>query len=89
MDLFEYQAKELFADYDVPIPDGKVAHTAAEAREIAAGYAADGRPVVVIKVGTLDKPAEIMPQIAIFTIDKQPFHHIPDGMPAFERRPTQ
>ncbi|HEY2552862.1 MAG TPA: ADP-forming succinate--CoA ligase subunit beta [Streptosporangiaceae bacterium] len=49
MDLFEYQAKELFADYDVPIPDGKVARTAAEAREIAAGYAADGRPVVVIK----------------------------------------
>jgi succinyl-CoA synthetase beta subunit len=49
VDLFEYQAKELFADYDVPIPDGKVAHTAAEAREIAAGYAAEGRPVVVIK----------------------------------------
>ena len=49
MDLFEYQAKELFADYDVPIPDGKVARTAAEAREIAAGYAAEGRPVVVIK----------------------------------------
>ena len=44
------------------------------------------RPAVVIKVGTLDKPAEIMPQIAIFTIDKQPFHHVPDGMPAFERR---
>ena len=49
MDLFEYQAKELFADYDVPIPDGKVARTAAEAREIAAGYADEGRPVVVIK----------------------------------------
>ena len=47
------------------------------------------RPVVVIKVGTLDKPAEIMPQIAIFTIDKQPFHHVPEGMPAFERRPPQ
>ena len=45
------------------------------------------RPVVVIKVGTLDKPAEIMPQLAIFTIDKQPFHQIPAGMPAFERLP--
>jgi hypothetical protein len=22
-----------------------------------------------------------------FTIDKQPFHHIPEGLPAFERRP--
>ncbi len=49
MDLFEYQAKELFADYDVPIPDGKVAHTAEEARAIAADFAAAGKPVVVIK----------------------------------------
>jgi succinyl-CoA synthetase beta subunit len=49
VDLFEYQAKELFAEYDVPIPDGKVAQTAEEAREIAAGYAADGRSVTVIK----------------------------------------
>jgi succinyl-CoA synthetase beta subunit len=49
VDLFEYQAKELFADYDVPIPDGKVAHTAEEARAIAADFAAAGKPVVVIK----------------------------------------
>jgi succinyl-CoA synthetase beta subunit len=49
VDLFEYQAKELFADYDVPIPDGKVAHTPEEARAIAADYAAAGKPVVVIK----------------------------------------
>jgi hypothetical protein len=28
-----------------------------------------------------------MPKVAIFTIDKQPFHHVPEGMPAFERRP--
>ena len=46
------------------------------------------RPVVVVKVGTLDNPAAIMPKIAIFTIDKQPFHHVPDGMPTFERRPS-
>jgi succinyl-CoA synthetase beta subunit len=49
VDLFEYQAKELFAEYGVPIPDGRVAGTAEEAREIAAGYAAEGTPVVVIK----------------------------------------
>jgi succinyl-CoA synthetase beta subunit len=49
VDLFEYQAKELFAEYGVPIPDGKVASTASGAREIAAGYAARGKPVVVIK----------------------------------------
>ncbi len=49
MDLFEYQAKDLFAEYGVPIPRGNLARTAAEAREIAAGFAAEGKPVVVIK----------------------------------------
>ncbi len=28
VDLFEYQAKELFAEYGVPVPKDKVAHTA-------------------------------------------------------------
>ena len=49
MDLFEHQAKELFAEYGVPVPNGKVARTAGEAREIAAEFAAAGRPGVVIK----------------------------------------
>ncbi len=49
MDLFEYQAKELFAEYGVPIPRGQVARTVQEVREIAAASAAEGKPVVVIK----------------------------------------
>ena len=49
MDLFEYQAKELFAEYDVPIPAGRVAHTPEEARVIAAEFAVAGQPAVVIK----------------------------------------
>jgi succinyl-CoA synthetase beta subunit len=49
VDLFEYQAKELFAEYDVPVQPGRVAGTAEEAREIAAGFAARGRPLVVVK----------------------------------------
>jgi succinyl-CoA synthetase beta subunit len=49
VDLFEYQAKELFAEYGVPIPRGKVAATAEQAEEIAAQFAAEGKPVVVIK----------------------------------------
>ncbi len=49
MDLFEHQAKELFAEYGVPVPSGKVAHTAEEARDIAAEFAAKGQPKVVIK----------------------------------------
>jgi succinyl-CoA synthetase beta subunit len=49
VDLFEYQAKELFAEYDVPVQPGRVAGTPEEAREIAAGFAARGRPLVVVK----------------------------------------
>jgi hypothetical protein len=43
---------------------------------------------VLLKVGTLDDPSEFgAPQMAIFTIDKQPFHQIPEGVPVFERMP--
>ncbi len=37
MKAHEYQAKELLAEYGVPVPVGGVAKTASEAREIAAG----------------------------------------------------
>jgi hypothetical protein len=47
-----------------------------------------GMTGVIIKVGTLDDPARFEgPQMAIFTVDKQPFHVIADGLPAFERLP--
>ncbi len=49
MDLFEYQAKELFAEYGVPVQRGRVAVTPAEASEIAAGFAAEGSPLAVVK----------------------------------------
>jgi succinyl-CoA synthetase beta subunit len=49
VDLFEYQAKELFAEYGVPVPKDKVADTAEEAREITVAYAAEGTPQVVVK----------------------------------------
>ncbi|WP_018505063.1 ADP-forming succinate--CoA ligase subunit beta [Parafrankia discariae] len=35
MDLFEYQAKKLFAEHGVPVPTGKIATTPQQAREIA------------------------------------------------------
>jgi hypothetical protein len=45
---------------------------------------------VLLKVGTLDDPSVFGgPQMAIFTIDKQSFHHIPAGVAAFERVPSQ
>lgn len=46
-----------------------------------------GFPFVVVKVGTLDDPTVFTPSMAIYTVDKQPFHVIPEGMPAFERLP--
>jgi succinyl-CoA synthetase beta subunit len=49
VDLFEHQAKELFAEYGVPVPGGKVAYTPEEARDIAAEFAAAGQPKVVVK----------------------------------------
>ncbi len=43
---------------------------------------------VLIKVGTLDDPSVFGgPQMVIYTVDKQSFHHVPDGVPAFERTP--
>ncbi len=50
MDLFEHQAKELFAQYGVPVPTGKVATTPDEARAIAAQLG--GRVVVKAQVKT-------------------------------------
>jgi len=45
MKIHEYQAKELFRQYDVPVPEGKAAVTVNEAVEIASGLG--GYPVVV------------------------------------------
>ncbi|MEO6879934.1 MAG: ATP-grasp domain-containing protein, partial [Mycobacteriaceae bacterium] len=51
MDLFEYQAKDLFAKHGVPTTPGRVAATAEEAETIATEI---GKPVMVkaqVKVG--------------------------------------
>lgn len=43
---------------------------------------------VLLKVGTLDEPSKFgMPQMAIFTVDRQSFHVVPEGVPSFERLP--
>ena len=43
---------------------------------------------VLIKVGTLDDPSLFgRPDMVIFTVDKQSFHHLPSGVPTFERVP--
>jgi hypothetical protein len=43
---------------------------------------------VLIKIGTFDDPSVFgQPHMVIYTIDKQSFHHVPEGVPAFERTP--
>ena len=44
MKLHEYQSKRIFAEYGVPIPNGDIASTPAEAKAIAEGI---GKPVVI------------------------------------------
>ena len=47
-----------------------------------------GLDQVILKIGTLDEPSQFGgPKAAIYTIDKQPFHLIPEGLPSFERLP--
>ena len=49
-----------------------------------------GLPMAVVKVGTFDDPSLFgQPQMAIYTIDKQAFHQIPEGIPTFERLPQR
>jgi hypothetical protein len=43
---------------------------------------------VLLKVGTLDDPSVFGgPQMVIYTVDKQSFHTVPEGVPSFERAP--
>jgi hypothetical protein len=49
-----------------------------------------GLPPVVVKIGTLDDPSVYGgAQMAIFTAEGQPFHHIADGVPAFVGLPPR
>lgn len=41
--------------------------------------------IVAVKVGSMDDPTLFQPKVAIFAIDKQAFHLIPEGIPVFER----
>ena len=48
-----------------------------------------GMPMTLLKVGTLDDPTAYEgPQMAIYTIDRQSFHVLPEGLPTFERLPS-
>mgnify|MGYP001299055141 FL=1 len=42
---------------------------------------------IILKVGTFDNPSIFEPSIAIFTSDKQKFHHIDKNVKSFEKKP--
>ena len=45
--------------------------------------------LVMIKIGTLDDPKLFgAPQMAIYTCDRQPFHHVPTNIPTFDKLPS-
>jgi hypothetical protein len=47
-------------------------------------------PFVILKIGTLDDPSLYGAlQMAIYAVDKQAFHMIPEGLPTFERVPPR
>ena len=48
-----------------------------------------GRPLVIVKVGTLDNPAEDYggSKLAIFMKDSQPYHQVAEGLPCFQDLP--
>ena len=56
----------------------------------AIGSQSPSRPnSMIVKVGTLDYPGDYQAKAAIFTCDKQPYHHIPSDIPAFDKRPPK
>lgn len=46
-------------------------------------YAGSGPVTKFVRVGTLDEPDRLPPDVHIFTASKQPWVQIPDGQPAF------
>jgi hypothetical protein len=43
---------------------------------------------VLLKVGTFDDPKQFVgPSMAIYMVDAQPFHLVPEGLPTFARLP--
>jgi len=47
-------------------------------------YAGAGDKACFVRVGTLDEPDRLPPDIHVFTASKQPWVLIPEGTPAFE-----
>ncbi len=47
-------------------------------------YAGSGEAIRFVRVGTLDEPDRLRPDVHIFTASKQPWLMLPGDVPAFE-----
>jgi len=47
-------------------------------------YAGSGDAVRFVRVGTLDDPDQLPPDVHIFTMSKQPWVKLPEGVPIFD-----
>ncbi len=47
-------------------------------------YAGGGEALAFVRVGTLDEPDRLPPDVHVFTASKQPWVQLPEGIPAFE-----
>ena len=60
MDLFEHQGKELFARFGIPVPEGEVASSAADARRIAERFGGSAAVKVQVQTGKRGKGGGIV-----------------------------
>jgi hypothetical protein len=70
---------------DIPSSSGKgqrISRCAKCAIAVWSTYAGAGEAVRFVRVGTLDDPARLPPDIHIFTASKQPWLTLPAGVPA-------
>ena len=73
-----------FARTDLPTP---VERYFCQDCGTAIGSISPSRPnSMIVKVGTLDDPSVFTAKAAIFTCDLQSFHHVPEGLPSFDKR---
>lgn len=83
---YTYGSPKTFRRTDLPNPVAREFCDACGTHILTKAPALAG--AVLIKVGTLDDMSVYgQPQMVIFTADKQTFHHVPEGVTAFERGP--
>ena len=80
--------KEAPASFSRPDLDNPVTRYFCQTCGTGLGTKSPARPdSTIIKAGTLDDPSTFKAQAAIFTCDAPPCHVLPEGVPAFDKRP--